>query len=54
MAVNTALLCLWFAGFVWAHDTLYRWHARWFRLLPETFDAPHDAGMALFKVGIFC
>ena len=53
LAVNTALLCLWFAGFVWAHDTLYRWHSRWFRLSPETLDAIHYAGMALFKVGIF-
>lgn len=53
LAVNTTLLCLWFAGFVWAHDTLYRWHTRWFRLSPETFDAIHYAGMALFKIGIF-
>ena len=53
LAVNTTPLCLWLAGFVWAHDTLYRWHTRWFRLSPETFDAFHDAGMALFKVGIF-
>ncbi|RQW83453.1 MAG: hypothetical protein EHM62_02055 [Methylococcus sp.] len=53
LAVNTALLCLWFAGFAWAHDALYRWHTRWFRLSPETFDALHYAGMALFKIGIF-
>lgn len=53
LAVNTTLLCVWFAGFFWAHDTLYRWHTRWFRLSPETFDAFHDAGMALFKIGIF-
>lgn len=49
LEVNTTLLCLWFAGFVWAHDTLYRWHIHWFRLSPETFVALHDAGMALFK-----
>lgn len=53
LAVNTTLLCLWFAGFVWAHDALYRWHTHWFRLSPETFDAIHYAGMALFKIGIF-
>ena len=53
LAVNTTRLCVWFAGFVWAHDTLYRWHIRWFRLSPETFDAIHYAGMALFKIGIF-
>ena len=53
LAVNTALLCLWFAGFVWAHDGLYRRHSRWFGLSPETFDAIHYAGMALFKSGIF-
>ena len=49
LAINAALLCVWFADFVWAHDALYRWHSHWFRLSPETFDALHDAGMALFK-----
>lgn len=53
LAVNAVLLCAWFSGIVWAHDTLHRWHTRWFRLSPETFDAIHDAGMALFKIGIF-
>lgn len=53
LAINAALLCVWFAGLVWAHDALYRWHSRWFRLSPETFDTLHYAGIALFKIGIF-
>ena len=53
LAINTVLLGVWFAGFVWAHDALYRWHTRWFHLSPATFDAVHYAGMALFEIGIF-
>jgi hypothetical protein len=41
LTVNTVLLGVWFAGFFWAHDTLYRWHTRWYRLSPATFDAVH-------------
>jgi hypothetical protein len=53
LAINTVLLGVWFAGFVWTHDAQYRLHTRWFRLSPETFDAIHYAGMALFEIGIF-
>lgn len=53
LAVNIVLLGVWFSGFVWAHHALYRWHTRWFRLSPATFDAVHYAGMAMFEIGIF-
>jgi hypothetical protein len=52
LTVKTVLLCVWFAAFVWAHDALYRWHTRWFRLSPATFDAVHYVGMAVFEIGI--
>jgi hypothetical protein len=52
LAINTVLLCVWFAAFVWAHNALYCWHTRWFRLSPATFDAVHYVGKAVFEIGI--
>ncbi|MFZ3183614.1 MAG: DUF6868 family protein [Pseudomonas sp.] len=52
LGLNYALLLLWFAVFVGAHDWLYRLHGRWFRLSVETFDALHYAGMAVYKIGV--
>jgi hypothetical protein len=46
-----ALLVLWFAIFLSAHDALFRLHARWFRLSPAAFDAVNYGGMAAFKLG---
>lgn len=53
LAVNYLMLMVWFAAFTLLHDTVYRLHARWFRLSVETFDAIHYAAMALYKLGIF-
>ena len=52
LLLNYAVLLLWFAVFCFAHDWLYRLHSQWFRLSPETFDALHYAGMALYKIGV--
>ena len=52
LAINYAILMIWFAAFSLAHDWMYRLHRRWFRLSPETFDALHYAGMAFYKIGI--
>lgn len=51
--LNYALLLWWFLVFRFAHDQLYRFHGRWFRLSVEQFDAIHYAGMAAYKIGIF-
>jgi hypothetical protein len=51
--INMGLLLWWFLLFSLAHDWLYRFHGRWFRLSEERFDYAHYLGMALFKVGIF-
>jgi hypothetical protein len=48
--VNYAVLLLWFFAFVFAHDWLYRLHARWFQLSVTQFDAIHYSGMALYKI----
>lgn len=52
LVVNYAVLMVWFAAFSLAHDLVYRLHTRWFRLSPETFDALHYGGMAVYKIGV--
>lgn len=53
LAVNYAILLVWFCGFVFAHEAMRKLHSRWFRLSPEQFDCVHYAGMAAYKIGIF-
>ena len=36
-----------------AHDWVYGFHGRLFKISGETFDSIHYAGMAIFKLGIF-
>lgn len=50
--INYGLLLVWFAFFTLAHDWMYRFHGRWFRLQVEQFDAIHYMSMAVFKLGI--
>ena len=49
--INYAILLLWFGVFVFAHDWLYRMHARWFALSREAFDGLNYAGVAIYKIG---
>ena len=52
VVINYAVLFIWFAAFVFAHDWMYKMHLRWFSLSVETFDAIHYAGLAVYKIGI--
>jgi hypothetical protein len=52
VAINYAVLLLWFGVFTLAHERVYRMHTRWFRLSPEMFDALNYAGVAMYKIGI--
>lgn len=52
VALNYALLLLWSGVFIFAHDWMYRLHARWFRFSTEVFDALNWAGLAVYKLGI--
>lgn len=52
LGLNYGLLLVWFLVLVYAHDWIYRLHARWFRLSRETFDAMHYGGMVAYKIGI--
>lgn len=50
--INYGILLVWFLLFILAHDWMYLFHGRWFRLSVAQFDMLHYAGMAIFKVGI--
>ncbi len=50
--INLGLLLWWFLFLTVAHDWTYRFHGKWFRMSPETFDAIHYGGMGVFKLGI--
>ncbi len=51
--INAGGLVWWFLAFMFAHDWMYRWHGKWFKLSVEQFDSIHYAGMAFYKVLIF-
>ena len=51
--INVGLLLWWFVILSVAHDWVYRWHSRWFKLPVETFDSIHYAGMTIFKIAVF-
>ena len=50
--INYGILLVWFLFFILAHDWMYLFHGRWFRLSVEQFDMLHYGAMAIFKVGI--
>ncbi len=50
--INMGLLLWWFMFFTLAHDWVYRFHGKWFKLSVDKFDAIHYAGMAFFKIFI--
>ena len=50
--INYALLLCWFLFFIFAHDWMFRFYGRWFRMPMEQFDAIHYAVMAIYKIGI--
>jgi Family of unknown function (DUF6868) len=50
--INYGVLLLWFLFFRFAHDWMYRFHGRWFRIPAEQFDAIHYTAMAIYKIGI--
>ena len=51
--INMGLLLWWFLIIVLAHDLVYKWHSKWFKLSAEKFDEIHYAGIAFFKIAIF-
>ena len=51
--INIGILLWWFLFFTLAHDWVYQFHGKWFKLSIEKFDAIHYAGMAFYKICIF-
>lgn len=50
--INYAIVTVWFLVFIYAHESLYQLHTRWFRLSPQDFDKIHYSAMAIYKVGL--
>ena len=51
--INVVMLTFWGVFFIFAHDWMYSYHGKWFKLSVEKFDAIHYAGMMFFKLCIF-
>ena len=51
--INIGILLWWFLFFMLAHDWVYQFHGKWFKLSVDKFDTIHYAGMAFFKICIF-
>ncbi len=51
--INIGILLWWFLFFALAHDWVYQFHGKWFKLSVDKFDTIHYAGMAFFKICIF-
>lgn len=50
--INFGVVLVWFLFFALAHDWVYRFHSKWFKLSVEKFDSIHYAGLALYETGI--
>ncbi len=53
IVINMGILLWWFFWFILAHDFMYRFHGKWFKLSVEQFDGIHYAGMVLYKIAIW-
>ena len=51
--INIGILLWWFLFFSLAHDWVYQFHGKWFKLSVEKFDTIHYAAMAFYKICIF-
>ena len=51
--INIGILLYWFLFFTLAHDWVYQFHGKWFKLSVEKFDTIHYAGIAFYKICIF-
>ena len=50
--INWIALFWWLLFFIFAHDWMYRFHSKWFKISVEKFDTIHYSGMVFFKVAI--
>lgn len=50
--INLGILLWWFLFNTLAHDWVYGFHGRWFKLTKEQFDTIQYIAMAVYKIGI--
>lgn len=50
--INLGILLWWFLFNTLAHDWVYSFHGRWFKLTKEQFDTIQYIAMAVYKIGI--
>ena len=50
--INVGVFLFWWFWIMLAHDFVYRFHGKWFKLSVETFDSTHYTLMGFFKLGI--
>ena len=50
--INLGLLLWWLGWFILAHDFIYRFHGKWFKVSVERFDDVNYALMGFFKLSI--
>lgn len=48
--VHVGLLTVWFLVFSTAHDSMHRFHGKWFMLSAEEFDRTHYMLMGMYKL----
>ena len=53
LIINIGILLWWFLFFSLAHDWVYQFHGKWFKLSVEKFDAIQYGGIAFYKICIF-
>ena len=51
--INIGLILWWFLFLTLAHDWIYKWHTKWFKLPVEKFDEIHYSGITFFKIIVF-
>lgn len=51
--INISILLVWFLAFVFARESLYSLHHRWFKISNDKFDAIHYTAMAYWKLSVF-
>ena len=50
--INLGILIFWLLWLRCAHDFVYRFHGKWFKISVETFDAIHYGSIGVFKLVI--
>lgn len=51
IAINLAVMLVWFGAWTFAGDSIYRMHTRWFRIERSTYDAITFVLLGGYKIG---